>query len=94
MKKLAMVGAATLLLSACSTHTFIVSNQSAATQASYDKMQPFFVSGIGQTQEVDTTEICGAGKTAKVQTQQTFLNGFLGMLTGIYTPRDARVYCK
>lgn len=95
MKKIVVSSTMALLLSACSTHTFIVSEQNAAAQPSYDKMQHFFVGGLGQSQEVSSTEICGSTNTAKVQTQGTFLNGFLGMLSyGIYSPRDMRIYCK
>ena len=56
---------------------------------------PFFVSGIGQEQEIDPVAICGsADKVAKVEVQQSFINGLLGFITyGIYTPRQARVYC-
>lgn len=96
MKKLVITAATALLLSACSTHTFIVSEQNAASQPTYDKTQHFFVSGLGQSKEVNGAEICGsADKVAKVQTQQTFLNGLLHSVSyGIYSPRDMRVYCK
>ena len=31
----------------------------------------------------------------KTETQQTFVNGLLGFITlGIYTPLEARVYCR
>jgi hypothetical protein len=59
-------------------------------------MQAFFVNGIGQEQEIDAAQICGgADKIAKVQVQQTFLDGLLtGITFGLYTPRDARVFCR
>lgn len=95
MKKWIIAANLALVLTGCSTQTYITSNQPAAGKANYDKTQHFFVQGIGQTRDVSATDICGDGNVAKVQTQQTFLNGFIGMLTqSIYTPRDIRVYCK
>lgn len=95
MKKIAIVAGLAVLVSACSTHTFIVSKQPASSQPALNEMQHFFVSGLAQSQEVNAHKICGENNVAKVQTQQTFLNGFLGFLSqGIYTPRDIRVYCK
>lgn len=98
MKKLAVATSVTLLLTGlagCTTQTYIVSEKPAAQKASYDKMQHFFIGGIGQQAEKNTNEVCVNGSVAKVQTQQTFLNGLLGMLSyGIYAPRDMRVYCK
>lgn len=95
MKKIVIAGLLAIMGSGCATQTYLLANRGETTP-SYDKMQTFFVSGIGQEQEVNAAEICdGADKIAKVQTQQTFLNGLLGAITyGIYTPRQIRVYCK
>ena len=77
----------------CSTQSFTIA-PGGGTQAA-DKAQTFFISGIGQTQTLNAKEICGGSdKVIKVEVQQTFVNGFLGAITwGIYTPRQARVYC-
>ncbi|AWB68982.1 lipoprotein bor [Saccharobesus litoralis] len=94
MKKLAI-----LILSAslfgCATQTYHI-NGGAGKEATKEEMQAFFVSGLGQTQEMDAASICGgADKVAKVESHMSFLNGLLGGITwGIYTPRQARVYCK
>ena len=41
----------------------------------------FFVSGIGQKKTVDAAKICGgAENVVKTETQQTFVNGLLGLL--------------
>lgn len=97
MKKLMMVGIATsiLTLTGCATQTYVLAPQSEATP-SYNKMQHFFVNGIGQEQTVQANEVCGgADKVAKIETQKSFLNSLLGGLSqGIYTPRQAKVYCK
>ena len=58
-------------------------------------MQAFFVSGLGQSQEVDAAGLSGGiEKVGKVETHMSFMNGFLGVISsGIYTPRQATVYC-
>lgn len=95
MKKILSV---TLLiaLTGCSTQTYLVSSQQGNAQPSYDKMQTFFVSGIGQEQEVNASDICESNlNVTKVENKQTFLNGLLHTITyGIYSPRQARIYCK
>ncbi len=78
----------------CSTQSFIVNDQAGPTPTK-EIMQPFFISGLGQTQEVDAAEVCnGAENVAKVETHMSFLDGLLGTLSsGVYTPRQATVYC-
>jgi outer membrane lipoprotein SlyB len=94
MKKLIAIACAAFALTGCATQSFIVSGDSTAapTQKS---AQSFFISGIGQTRTLDAAAICGgSAKVMKVESQQSFLNGLLGVVTmGIYTPRDAKVYC-
>ncbi len=93
MKKLTCI-IALAALTGCATQTFHVQNGS-STAPSKQTMQPFFVYGIGQTQEMNAAEICGgADKIAKVEVIQNFLDGVLGVVTwGIYTPRTAKVFC-
>lgn len=96
MKKMALVALATVLLTTgCATQTYTLSNH-AQSQARYDKMQTFFISGLAQEQEVNAADICGgADKVAKVQTELTVVNWLLGTVSqGIYTPRQMRVFCK
>ncbi|PSV99844.1 hypothetical protein C9I88_01430 [Photobacterium iliopiscarium] len=54
------------------------------------------MSGIGQHKTVDAAKLCGgADNVAKVEVQQTFVNGLLSVVTFcVYTPRQARVFCK
>lgn len=95
MKKLMLV-AALVIMGGCATQTFTVNDDgSTSGTPTRQSMQPFFVGGIGQTQEMDAEEICGGAENiAKVEVQLRFLDGFLGFITsGIYTPRTARVYC-
>lgn len=94
VKKLCIIAAMTFALAACSTQTFNM-GRTGSSMPKTDNMQSFFVYGIGQEQTINAAEVCGgASKVAKVQTQMTFLNGLLGAITfGIYTPRQARVFC-
>ncbi len=83
-----------ILVSGCATQTYQI-NGGAGKEPTQEEMQTFFVSGIGQTQEMDAASVCGGvDKVAKVESYQSFLDIFLGVITwGIYTPRQARVYC-
>ncbi|WGE88319.1 Bor family protein [Actinobacillus equuli subsp. haemolyticus] len=92
MKKLFSI-IAVCSLAACSTQTLEIAP---AKEAQYDRVQDFFVGGLAQKQEINAAEICGgASKVGKVETETTFFNGLLGMVTyGIYSPRQIRVYCN
>ncbi len=94
LKKATMLAAA-ITLGGCATQTFYI-NQPTDGAPTTDVSQHFFVSGIGQQKTANAAEICGGvEKIAQIETETTFLNGFLSLITyGIYTPRDARVYCK
>jgi len=92
--KIVGIAVLSLALSGCATQSFVV-NGGGGTEPTEDAMQPFFVSGIGQSKEIDAAAICGgADKVAKVETQTSPINIALAYVTGgIYTPRQARVYC-
>ncbi len=52
-----------------------------------------FVFGLVGAKPIDVTAQCPGG-VARVETQQTFLNGLIGGLTlGIYTPQSATITC-
>ena len=95
MKKSLFAIVVATAISGCATQTFEISGGNNSTTPNKETMQPFFISGLGQTQEMNAAEICGgADKVAKVEAHMSFLNGLLGGLTwGIYTPRQAKVYC-
>lgn len=94
MKKLVALVLGCSVVTGCATQSFNMGSESGEMKE--DQMQAFFVSGIGQKQEINAAEICnGAEHVAKVESKQTFINGLLGSLSfGIYTPREAYVYCK
>ena len=61
--------------------TFTVQNKPAAVAPKETITHHFFVSGIGQKKTVDAAKICGgAENVVKTETQQTFVNGLLGLL--------------
>ncbi|RPH31018.1 lipoprotein bor [Buttiauxella warmboldiae] len=94
MKKLMIAVIATVVLSGCAQQRFTI-NKEIAEKPQQTTTHHFFVSGIGQTKTIDAAAVCGgADKVVRTEVQQTFVNGLLSFVTfGIYTPRDARVYC-
>lgn len=90
-----MIPAIVLLVSGCASQTFTI-NGSTNAEPTSQRPQHFFIHGLGQEKTTDAAALCGGAENiVKVEVQQTFLNGFLAVLTcGIYTPRDAKVYCK
>ena len=82
------------MLTGCATQTIYINGKGG--KLTKDEMQTFFVSGIGQTQTIDAAATCGsADKVVKVEREYGFVNYLLGLVTlGIYTPYDARIYCK
>jgi len=83
------------VITGCSTQTYYVNNER-AIDPDKEESQTFFISGIGQQQEIDAAKVCGGvDKIAKVESELTFVDGLLGGITfGIYTPRTARIYCS
>ena len=80
MKKMLLATALALLITGCAQQTFTVQNKPAAV-APETITYHFFVSGIGQKKTVDAAKICGgAENVVKQKTQQTFVNGLLGLL--------------
>jgi hypothetical protein len=89
------VAVCSAFLFGCAAQTFTI-NEGNAGAPTEQKSQHFFISGLGQQKVTDAAKVCGgADKVIKVEAQHTFVNGLLGAITfGIYTPRDAKVYCK
>lgn len=94
MKKVCIVAFLALMASGCAQQSFKINKKPVADTEIYT--HHFFVSGIGQKKIIDAAEVCGgADKVVNTEVQHTFVNGLLGMVTfGIYTPREARVYCS
>ena len=99
MNKVIAVALLAILTSGCATQNYLVSSSEApniSMQPKTEKMQTFFVSGLGQEQEIDAATVCkGQQNVASIQTKANFINVVLGVVSnGIYTPRQIRVYCK
>ena len=87
MKKMLLATALALAIRICAQQTFTVQNKPAAVAPKETITHHFFVSGSGQKKTVDAAKICGgAENVVKTETQQTFVNGFMFLLTQIYTP--------
>ena len=98
MKKLVLAAFIAALASGCAQQTFVMSPDTSAPASNATKEQThhFFIDGLAQEKEIDASSVCGgADKVAKVEVQKTFTNVLLDVVTlGIYTPKEARVYCK
>lgn len=87
---------ALLMLGACSSVT-IQPQQVAklSSKPSYQDSRPFFMWGLVGEQRVDVKKVCGDQTVVQMQSQQTFTDGALGLITlGIYSPHTIRVWCK
>ena len=92
MKKMLLATALALLITGCAQQTFTVQNKPAAVAPKETITHHFFVSGIGQKKTVDAAKICGgAENVVKTETQQTFVNGLLGLSIPCATPYPAEM---
>lgn len=84
-----------MMMSGCAQQGFNFKNESAGLPTK-TITHHFFVSGLAQEKNIDAAGICGgADKVVRTESQLTFVDGMLHVLTfGIYTPREARVYCS
>ena len=81
MKKLIMVVFAAAAISGCAQQSFSV-NPGVTVQPQQVTTHHFFVSGIGQSKQIDAAKVCGgADKVVRTEVQQTFVNGLLGFVT-------------
>ena len=98
MKNFILIGlvVASIALTGCARTKFHLQEDSGDAVETYNRGQPYFIHGIGQRKNIDAAAICGgADNVVRTETQWTFLNIVVGIITaGIYTPRQARVYCE
>ena len=94
MKKLMMIAFVTVALSGCAQQTFRI-NSGVAEKPTQETKQSFFINGIGQSKTIDAAQVCGgADKVIRTEVQESGTDVLLRVVTlGIYTPREARVYC-
>ncbi len=64
-----------------------------STETIHEPWANSWIYGLVPPSSVETASKCTSG-VAKVETQRTFLNGLVGILTlGIYTPMEIKVTC-
>lgn len=85
----------TLFLGGCSTVTVTPSGKAKTSiSPTYEESKSFYLFGLIGEQEVDVTKYCQGQEPQQMQTQSTFLDSFLGIITiGIYSPRTLKVWC-
>lgn len=95
MKQL-MISVLILSLTACSAVT--IQPQQAAkitSKASYEDSRPFFLWGLVGEERVDVKKVCVDKSVTQMQSQQTFSDGALSLITlGIYSPHTIKVWCQ
>lgn len=66
-----------------------------AATPTFEQRQDFYLWGLVGESHIDTKQVCATSQTVQMQSQQTFVDGFLGLITlGIYSPQTAKVWCK
>ena len=64
------------------------------TKPTYQESKSFFIFGLVGEHHINVTEICKGKEPLQMQSQQTFSDGLLTVLTlGIYAPHTAKVWC-
>jgi hypothetical protein len=55
----------------------------------------FLLGGFISDKHVDVKQVCGSRNVVQMQSQHTFVDGLIGVLTfGILSPRTAKVWCE
>ena len=86
---------AAFLLAGCATVT-IRPDGGAKTSGKpdYQKSKNYFFWGLAGEHTIAVASVCDNKGVEQVQSQYTFMNGFLGVITlGIYAPKTAKVWC-
>ena len=79
MKKMLLATALALLITGCAQQTFTIQNKPAAVAPKETiTIISSFLNWAEET--VDAAKICGGAENVKTETQQTFVNGLLGLL--------------
>ena len=66
-----------------------------AGQPTFEQRQDFFLWGLVGESHIDAKATCSGKQPAQMQSQQTFVDGLLGLVTlGIYSPQTAKIWCK
>lgn len=85
---------AMFLAGGCYSQTYISKTATPSTAKTERKMN-FYFWGLSGTGEINVPEVCGGRPASRINTQHTFVNGLLGVITlGIYVPRTAFITCS
>lgn len=89
------VGLASALL-ACATVTIRPDDgEKLETEPSDSKRLSFYLGGLVGEHHIDVREVCGERSMVQMQTQETFVDRLLRMLTlYIYSPRHVKIWCE
>ena len=84
------------LLSACNTVTTVPNGSVKRTsKPTFQARQNYFLFGLIGENHIDVKKVCGAKPATQMQSQDTFGNVLLRLITlGIYSPRTAKVWCQ
>ncbi|HEY0778489.1 MAG TPA: hypothetical protein VGD56_11045 [Gemmatirosa sp.] len=85
--------ATTLATSSACFHAIVDTGRPASATVIQKPWVNTFIFGLVSNAEIDVTRQCPGG-VARVETQQSFLNGVVAAITfGIYTPQTATITC-
>lgn len=89
------ISLALLLIAGCSTVTINPEiSGKLVSPPTYEDSKSFYFWGLAGEHRVNVVQICGDKKVAQMQSQQTFVDGLLGVITlGIYSPHTVKVWC-
>ncbi len=63
--------------------------------ANWQERQDFFFFGLVGESHIDVQGVCQGAEIDQIQTQQTFVDVLLGLVTGgIYAPHTAKIWCE
>ncbi len=61
----------------------------------WQERQSFYLFGLVGESHIDAQGVCQGRNVSQMQTQQSFVDGLLGLVTiGIYAPHTAKVWCE
>ena len=88
--------AVAIAMSGCFTVTSRPSGGFAvASKPQFEQQQDFYLWGLVGESHIDTKTVCAGKKPTQLQSQTTFLDGLLTVVTlGIYAPNTAKVWCE
>jgi hypothetical protein len=96
---MAAVLTALLFAGGCYSTTYVIKavpvSPVKVEQEKVEQKVNFFWWGLAGTAEINVGQVCGGRSASRINTQHTFVNALLGVVTlGIYVPRTAFITCS